>query len=475
MTVGVQDYLAWDATEMAERVAAGDVRADELAETCRALIDAENPALNAVAELADASCGPSSDSVRAPRGPFGGVPFAVKEVLAYPGLHWTLGSRLFAANPSGPPTPYAERLRETGLRVVCSSTSSELGLLGSTESALHGPTVNPWGAGLSAAGSSGGAAALVAAGIVPMAHANDAGGSIRIPAAVTGLLGFKPSNGRCSPSGPDGPGLAALVVDHCISRTVRDSARLLAATERTGPAAVHEPIGVVDRPSPTRLSIGVLRTTVLGAAPEPAVAQALSETAGRCAALGHHVEELPPPSIDGPALSDAFFGAAGLAMAELAQVVTPLLGRPPGPDELEPFTLELIAWASTLGPGAAERTQAAFAAATSGYLAVFDRCDVVLTPTVPCPPWPLGHLAPGLGREELVERTGSVAGYTAIHNIAGCPAMSVPLAWAGGLPIGMHFAARPGRDAALLALAYELEEALPWRDRRPELPPSGGS
>src|SRR4051812_25319934 len=191
--IDVEDYLAWDGLEMAARVRRGEVSADELEATCRTLIDRLDPALNAVGDLAD----PVPPG--APGGVFAGVPFAVKELLAAPGLPWTMGSRLLAAHPPGEPTPYLRRLLGSGLRIVCSTTSSEFGLLGSTESALRGATHNPWRPGLSAGGSSGGSAAAVAAGIVPLAHASDAGGSIRIPAAMTGLFGFKPSNQRCVP------------------------------------------------------------------------------------------------------------------------------------------------------------------------------------------------------------------------------------------------------------------------------------
>ncbi|MGN6696476.1 MAG: amidase family protein, partial [Aquihabitans sp.] len=136
--------------------------------------------------------------------------------------------------------------------------------------------------------------------------------------------------------------------------------------------------------------------------------------------------------------------------------------RAPGPDELEPFTLELIEWGASLSPDDAAAGEAAFALATSTYLRLFDHCDVVLTPTVTRPPWPIGTLAPDLGRAELIARTEELIGYTPIHNIAGNPAMSVPLEQVDGLPVGMHLAAAPGQDAALLRLAYELEEVRPW-------------
>jgi amidase len=460
--IPVEEYRAWDAVDMARLVRDGEVAAADLAETARALID-DRPELNAVAALAEPDAGDPPAA-----GPLAGVPFAVKELLAWPGLPWTMGSRLMAGTPAPGLSPYAARIRDAGLAVVCSTTSSEFGLLGSTETALHGVTTNPWGEGLSAGGSSGGSAALVAAGVVPMAHGNDGGGSLRVPAALTGLFGFKPSNRRGAPAGPETPGLPALVVEHCMSRSVRDSAAFLAATERTGPDAVHPPIGLVAGADETRLRIGVLTPTLTGRTPDAAVARELGHAAALCESLGHAVDVVPAPDVDGDALSRGFFTAAALTMAQVAAAFTPVLGRPPGPGELEPFTLELIEWARTLGPGAQAATDRVFAEATRGYLALFDRCDVVLSPTLARVSWPVGHLSPAAGRETLIRRTEEAVGYTPIHNVAGCPAMSVPLGRDGGLPVGIHFAARPGADRLLLALAAELEEAVPWAGARPE-------
>jgi amidase len=459
----LDDYAQWDGVEMARLVREGHVTAAELAETARARLD-RLQALNAVADPAEpVPGGPAST------GPLAGVPFAVKELLPWPGLPWTMGSRLMAGTPAPGPFPYAARIRAAGLDVLCSTTSSEFGLLGSTETALRGTTLNPWRPGLSAGGSSGGSAALVAAGIVPMAHGSDGGGSLRVPASVTGLFGFKPSNGRCVPAGPGGPGLAALVVEHCMSRTVRDNATFLAVTERTDPGAPFPPVGLVPGPDPTRLRIGVLTPTLLGRAPEPAVRRELDRAAALCESLGHCVEPAEPPDVDGEAFSRGFFTAAALTMAQVAQMATPLLGRAPGPDELEPFTLELLEWAATLPADTPAVLEQTLADVAGGYLRLFDRHDVVLSPTLARLPWPVGHLAPDAGRETLVRRTEEAVGYTPAHNVAGCPAMSVPLGWSDGLPVGIHFSARPGADRLLLALAYELEEAAPWAGVRPDL------
>jgi amidase len=462
MPIAQSEYRGWDAVEMARLVRERQITAADLAETALARIN-DLRALNAVADLADgAQAGPAGE------GALAGVPFAVKELLAWPGLPWTMGSRLMAANPAPGLSPYAARVRDCGLNVICSAASSEFGLLGSTESALRGPTLNPWRDGLSAGGSSGGSAALVAAGILPMAHGDDAGGSLRVPAGLCGVFGFKPSNRRCAPAWPDAPGFAALVVEHCISRSVRDSAVFLAATERTGPDAVYPPAGVVEGPSASRLRIAMLTPTLLGRDPDDAVVRELDRAAKLCESLGHHVEVADPPDADGQPLSDGFFTAAALAMAQMAQMAALTLGRPPGPSELEPFTLELIDWAATLGQDAPADCARILAEAGRDYLRLFERCDVVLSPTLARVAWPIGHLSPAAGRESLIRRTEEAVGYTPIHNVAGCPAMTVPLGRHDGLPVGIHFAAAPGADRQLLGLAYELEAAAPWSAAMPD-------
>jgi amidase len=462
--IETRDYERWTALEMAELVRARQVTAEELAGACRELIEERNPRLNAVADEGPAVDMPAAD----PRVAFPGVPFAVKEVLAAPGLRWTMGSRMLASAPAGEPSPYVRRLMAAGLRIVCSTTSSEFGLVGSTEGLLHGATANPWAPGLSAAGSSGGSAALVAAGVLPMAHASDAGGSIRVPASVTGLFGFKPSKGRTVEATP-ADGLGALIADHCVSRTVADSAALLTVTSHRGSPAPSSPIGdVCERPLP-RLRIGVVERTLMGELPDHRVGAELAGARRLCEDLGHETIELDLRSVDGQAVSDAFFDLASLTMARMADLMAGPLGGRPGSAELEPFTLELIDHAQTLPPNAGETCMAAIRTSAAAYVQLFDGCDAILSPTLARLPWPIGYLDPCIGREELIRRTESIIGYTPIQNISGSPAMSVPLGWVDGLPVGMHFAAAPGQDELLLGLALELEAARPWHDKRPDL------
>ncbi len=450
-----------DGVAQAALVARGELTASELLEAFAERLEALNPLLRAVPVV-------DIERARAAKvlpGPFAGVPFLVKDVTPYPGLRWSCGSRVFARNVAGPETrtPYVARIDEGGLVTVGKTAASEFGLLGSTETLLEGVTHNPWDLSLSAAGSSGGAAAAVAAGIVPLAHANDGGGSVRIPASVCGLFGFKPSRARCVPASLPSE-FGALVSDHCVSRTVRDSALFLSVTEnRDGPLPA---VGYVREPLARRLRIATWTRTLLGEEPEPPVRRALDDAAALCASLGHRVEPVAPPDIDGPALGEAFFIVAAAAVAGLVEMVDRLRGHPVQRDELEPFSWALVDELERRGPGALPAARAAFAAGTERYLATIRGYDAVLTPTLATTPWRIGHLSPVLPREELLRRTGRAVGYTPIHNIAGCPAMSVPLHWTDeGAPVGVHFAAAPAADALLLGLAYQLEEARPWRDR----------
>lgn len=448
-----------DGMAQAELVARREVEASELLDAFAERFEALNPLLRAI---------PTVDLERARAagarpGPFAGVPFLVKDATPYPGLRWSVGARLFRHNVAMQGVPYVDRIDQSGLVTVGKSATSELGLLGSTETMLEGVTHNPWDLSLSAAGSSGGAAAAVAAGIVPFAHANDGGGSIRIPASVCGVFGFKPSRGRCVPANMPSE-FGALVSDHCISRSVRDSALFLSVTEDRDGAL--PPVGHVRAPVARPLRIAAWTRTLMGDEPEPAVRRAHDEAVALCRSLGHEVELVAPPAIDGAALGDAFFLVAGSAVAALVEMVDRMRGHPVQRDELEPFTWAIADELARRGPGALGGARAVFAAATEAYLAATRPFDAVLTPTLATLPWRTGHLSPVLPREELLRRTARSVGYTPIHNIAGCPAMSVPLHWTdGGGPIGAHFAAAPGADALLLGLAYQLEEARPWRDR----------
>jgi amidase len=457
------DLSRLDATAQATLVASGELSALELVDAAIARIEKIEPRIHALAST-------DFDAARAraatkPKGAFGGVPFLVKDLLAYPGQRHAMGSRLFRANVAAQGSPFTDRLDACGLVTLGKTTTSELGLLGSTETLLSGITHNPWDLGRSATGSSGGSAAAVASGMVPMAHASDGGGSIRIPASACGLFGLKPGRGRALPAVPAGQAdLFGLLIEHCVSRSVRDSARLLAELEDE---KATPRVGFVQGPSARRLRIGVYRETLLGAPPAPETAAVLDKTVALCRELGHELVETAAPAIDGAVISEGFFTLAGAGMASLADMMGAMLGRAIGADDLEPFTLSLIEWYRALPAGAVERTSSALTAAAAQMVEFVARFDVVLCPTTGEAP-PLGHLAPTLDRETLLQRMETLAGYTPIHNIAGIPAMSVPLfRSSAGLPIGSHFAANACGEAALLGLAYELEAAAPWAGSYP--------
>ncbi|NMO16016.1 amidase [Pyxidicoccus fallax] len=448
-----------DGIAQAELCARGEVSAEELFEACLARIDALNPLLRAAVTVARERPEPAS------RGLFSGVPFLVKDAMAWPGLRWSMGSRLYAGNVAQRQTPYGRRLEESGLVCVGKSATSEFGLLCGTETLLEGVTHNPWNLSCSAGGSSGGSAAAVAAGLVPLAHANDGGGSIRVPASACGVFGFKPSRGRTVPASFGTSDFGDMTSDHCISRSVRDSALFLSLTEdRSG----GTPIGFVREPIARRLRIATWTRTMMGGEPEPAVRRAHEETVTLLRDLGHEVEDVAPPGFDSLALGEAFFLVAGAAVAGIVDTVDRTRDEPVQRDELEPFTWVLVEDFLARGPDALPQARTTFARAVRAYQEATRGYDVVLTPTVASERWSIGHLSPVLGREELVRRTARINGYAPLCNIAGSPAMSVPLHFPdGGVPIGTHFAAAPGSDALLLGLAYQLEQARPWKDRWP--------
>jgi len=305
----------------------------------------------------------------------------------------------------------------------------------------------------------------VAAGLVPFAHASDGGGSIRGPASVCGVFGFKPSRGRTVPASHASSDFLDMTCDHFMSRTVRDSALLLSITEDR---LSQEPIGFVRDPISHPLRIGAWTQTMLGDEPEPVVRQAHDGVVSLLLDLGHHVESMVPPRYDVEALSKAFFVVAGAAVAEVVDAVDRVRGEPVQTNELEPFTWELVEAFEASGPGALQGARAAFRDAVRRYREATAGYDVILTPTLAVVPWSIGHLSPTLSLSTLIRRTGRLAGYAPIHNIAGDPAMSVPLTFIDDtIPVGAHFAAAAGADALLLGLAHQLERARPWKDRWP--------
>jgi amidase len=461
----MDDVFRLDAVGQAALVASGQLSALELVDAAIARCERLEPTVHALASTAFEAARARARNGQL-TGPLAGVPFLIKDLLAYPGQSHALGSRLFAAQRAEAGSPFTQRLDAAGLITLGKTTTSELGLLGSTESLQSGVTKNPWALDRSATGSSGGAAAAVACGMVPMAHASDGGGSIRIPAAACGLFGFKPGPGR-SVRAMDSD-MAGLLIDHAVSRSVRDSALLLSLVEAEEPPGGK--LGYVRGPTPGTLRIGFYGRTALGELPTPEVQAALSASVTLCRGLGHDLVEVDAPAVNGAECAEAFFTLAGAGIDQLARMLEPMFGHALGADHLEPFTLALLARYRAEPEGAVARARAAVASAGQVVREFLARFDAVLCPTLPISPPVLGTLAPSLPCELLIERMKTLAGYTAIHTFAGAPAMSVPLAQsAAGLPLGSHFAARPGAEGTLLNLAYQLEAAAPWAARWPAL------
>lgn len=461
---GTRDALGdLDATGVAARVRSRDITAQEALDAAIARAERVNGQLNFIVT-------PAHDYARARLtqrlgGPFAGVPTLIKDLMPVIGLPTTYGSRAFARYVPAEQPPYMDALLAAGLVPFGKSTTPEFGLTATTEPLLGGATRNPWDTSRSCGGSSGGAAVAVAAHVVPIAHASDGGGSIRIPASCNGLVGLKPSRGRSIAGGRPDPGLD-ISVNGCVSRSVRDTAAWLAATENAGTDRVFDPIGVVTGPSTQRLRIRVDIANALGNEPDPEVRRAVESAAALCRSLGHDVRD-GDPRVDGRQFSDDFILLWASGAAAVVALVQRQAGDAPLDQLLEPLTLELAAHYQQQGPAALEAAIGRLREVEARYNAFFDDADVHLTPVLAKPPVPLGQIDGARGMAAFSTLTDYV-GYTPLQNVAGAPAISLPLAWSeGGLPIGVQFASAKGQERRLLELSYELEQARPWASRTP--------
>jgi amidase len=473
-----REFAALDALAQAELVRRREASPLDLVEAAIARIERLNPRLNAVVTpLFEEACRVARGPL--PDGPFAGVPFLLKDLTAaYAGAPLTSGSRFMSAYVPDADAEIVRRFRRAGLIIVGKTNTPEFGVLPTTEPALFGPTRNPWAPERTPGGSSGGSAVAVATGMVAAAHANDGGGSIRIPAACCGLFGLKPTRGRVPLPADAGDVAEKVACDHVVTRSVRDSAALLdAISEPRGSGFYLAP--PPERPfrdevgrDPGRLRI-LFTTAAPGGTPVHPDCVAVVEDAARlCASLGHEVAEAPHPLADGRAVARAFSRAWAVNTAWTIERGTLLRGRPPEQDELEPLTWALYDFGRGQDALDLLRATTTLADATRELDAFFARCDVWLTPVVGEPPPPLGSFAPAAD-DPLAgyRRAGTFAPFTALANISGRPAMSVPLYWnAEGIPIGSHFVGRYGDEATLLRLAAQLETARPWAGRTPPLP-----
>jgi amidase len=483
------EYLDYDAIGLAELVRSGQVSARELIDTAITRAEAVDPALNAIvlkdyqAARNRASRGGRDGSGTLGDGPLAGVPYLIKDLGApVAGLRMSMGCRHFQHYTPTEDSLIIARSKQAGLNIFGKTNTPEMGQMPYTEPELFGPTRNPWGLDYTTGGSSGGAAAAVAGGVVPLAHAADGGGSIRIPASCCGLFGYKPSN-DVQPQPLPSPG--DLSVDHAVSRSVRDSALLLDLTSTGQPGAFFRAVGEPCAP----LRIGYMVEPQLAGELSADVKAALDDAARLAESLGHRVE---PASfgLDFDAIAHAFLVMWSVLAEEIVLHADRISGLKPKRGDFEIATWAMAHVGRKIGerdlPAALEMQRQV----TAKMAALMTRYDVLLTPTLAAAPFKIGakqptqferlqmHVLTALPVEPLMRRMLSVsakkafdwAGCTELFNFTGQPAMSVPLYWnARGMPIGVQFAGRLNDDTTLFRLAAQLEAARPWFARRPAL------
>jgi len=446
-----------DAVAIRRKIREGEISAGEAVEAAVERAQKVNPALNAIAT-------PLFDSARAEAttpltGAFAGVPSFVKDTDPMKGVPLLFGSRGMPNEPSTKTSEFVAQLHDLGFITLGKTTTPEFGLTGTTEALLYGPTRNPWNTDHSTGGSSGGAAAFVAAGVVPIAHANDGGGSIRIPASCCGIVGLKPSRGRL----PDVEQAALLPVkiihQGVVTRTVRDTAVFYHAAEQHRPVRGLPEIGLVEGFGPRR-RIRFFSQWNHGHATDPDCVASVERIARLCEAHGHSVEEMACP-FDETLADDFLVLWSTMAFGILRfgrQLIHPRFDK----REVEEFTRGLARMfrEHVFGVPAAIHRLRQFA---SFYESIFHDCDVLLTPTVATPPPRLGHLGPEVPFDLAIERLRAFLPFSAVQNISGAPAISLPGGMSKtGLPIGVQLAAALGQERTLLELAFELEESAPW-------------
>lgn len=469
----MSDELAiLDATAQADLVARGDVTPQELVEAAIERIERLNPELNAIIHPKFESARVTADGEIAD-GPFRGVPFLVKDAVCHTeGDPYHLGMRFLKDRKYVSPrdTELARRFRAAGFVFVGKTNTPELALSATTEPLAYGATRNPWNTSHSTGGSSGGSAAAVAAGLVPAAHANDMGGSIRLPAAHCGLVGLKPTRARGSLAPDFGEYWGPLTHEHVVTRSVRDSAGILDAVAGPAPGDPYSAkppgrpwrIDALQEPSPLR--IGLLEVTS-GTSVHSDCSDAATATAKLLEELGHRVETLSIPCLERAEMGPWIQGAVARDLDRWSEI----LGEPIGQDDVEPMNWMMaeMGRAQTV-PDYIASAECAFAWARELYEPWASGLDVLITPTASQPPPKLGWMAPDTPLPELLGRMGGVTAFTMPFNVTGQPAISLPLHWnREGLPIGVQLVGATAREDILFQVAGQLERAHPWVQRRP--------
>lgn len=462
------------AIEQAQLIRRREVSASEMVEASISAIERLNPTLNAVVlglfDRARASLNELN-----PDAPFSGVPLLLKDMLAeYAGTRMTEGSRFLRNYISPRDTELVARFRRAGFVIVAKTSTPEFASKPTTEPELFGKTGNPWNSGYSAGGSSGGSGSAVAAGMAAVAHANDGGGSIRVPASWCGLVGLKPTRGR-NPLGPDyGDMGAGLICEHVLTRSVQDTAAILDVTAGADPGAPYfpppplRPFAAEVGADPGRLRIAFSTVPVTQTPVHPECREAAINAARQLAALGHHVEEASP-QVSADHFNEVFttiwLGMVAWAIRDWARRT----GREPTPDQFEAHTWKMYTLDAQRRPSdlfLAIQDMQRMGRETAPFFAKF---DIWVTPTTTQPPQPLGwfDFDPAHPRQ-ATERMGDIPRFTAIANITGQPAISLPLHWTkDGLPVGVQLIGRYGDEAGLLRLAAQIEQDTPWCARKP--------
>src|ERR1700758_5569395 len=470
-----EEYRKLDAISLAGLITKRQVSAEEVVEAAITRAEQVNPAINAIVhkQYEQARKAVAAGLLD---GPLKGVPYLIKDLGFFEtGEPATFGSSLFKDFVADHDTAYVTRCKKAGLVFIGRSASPEFGLNPNTEPRLYGSCHNPWKLGYSAGGSSGGAAAAVSAGILPVAHATDGGGSIRIPAAQCGLFGLKPSRGRVSMAPDAGEGWGGLSAGHVVSRSVPDSALMLDCTAGLEPGdpyaapASELPFAQSIQRPPRKLTIALMLKDHRGVKLHPECLEAVQRAAKLCTSLGHVVEEAAP-NLDMVALRPMNARISAANTARSCNVRWNALGREPNSDDVEAVTWAV--YQRGLKVSGVEYIEAIAAAHTAGrkmgrFLTDY---DVILSTTLAGPPPKLGYFDQNGDVQTFTERVTEYLSVTPLHNATGTPAMSMPLHWSSdGLPIGVHFAGRYGEEATLLALAAQLETPQPWFDRVPAL------
>jgi amidase len=470
-----QELLFRPATELAALIRQGELSSTELVTAALERIEQLQPTLNAFVHVdAEGALEEAAKIGTDDDRPFAGVPIAIKDTTAVAGMPYTMASDLFGDFVPGHDSHVTKRIRGAGFVLVGKTNMPEFGILPVSEPRRFGPARNPWDTGRTPGGSSGGAAAAVASGMVPLAHGSDGGGSIRIPAACTGLVGLKPTRGRIS-RGPD-LGDDLLVQDSVLTRTVSETAAMLDVLsgyevgDATWAPPPSERFSTAASQDPGRLKIGYTLTPPIDAPLDPECERATHDAAQLLADLGHDVQEVPAPWA-GQDLLETFTLAFGTPIALGIFFGGMVSGREPSEELVEP-----LSW--TMWNGVRDRSALDYLLARTqlggmsrGMVALWQSYDVLMTPALAERPVAIGEID-SCSEEpwEDFRRSGRFTPYTAIFNVTGQPAMSVPLFHGDdGLPTAVQIAGRPADDATVLSLAAQLESARPWADRRPEL------